>query len=352
MTLAAILRHLGFALGLALLSATVVRAMISARVMDHPDYERKSHDLPTPKGGGAGIVVAFLTGIVLLYQFAEFARLAEPYFRGVIEASVAIAIVAFLDDLFDWPFTIKLCAQVLAAVVAVGSGLYVRGYSFPYVGTVYLAWLGPVVTIAWLLFATNAMNFIDGLNGLAGGVALIAAAFLAYIAGTHDGWFAYAACLLLVAGLAGFLPFNFPRARIFMGDVGSQFCGFMLAILGVVTSRFEDVSLSFLLMPMLLSGVLFDVAFTLLRRGFEGVRLTEAHRGHLYQVAHRSGVPAVAVAWVHLGFAAFGGVCCLLFIASPSQLKPFVPSLTLVPQFVWLAYVTSRAQKAGLTRWG
>ena len=103
------------------------------------------------------------------------------------------------------------------------------------------------------------MNFIDGLNGLAGGVAFIAAGFLAGIAATHDGWFAYAASLLLAAGIAGFLPFNFPRARIFMGDVGSQFCGFMLAVLAVVASRFQGLELSFLLVPMLLSGVLFDV---------------------------------------------------------------------------------------------
>ena len=86
------------------------------------------------------------------------------------------------------------------------------------------------------------MNFIDGLNGLAGGVALIAAGFLAAIAAAYGGWFAYFAALLLAAGLAGFLPFNFPRARIFMGDVGSQFCGFMLAVLGVVASRLETSS--------------------------------------------------------------------------------------------------------------
>ena len=83
------------------------------------------------------------------------------------------------------------------------------------------------------------MNFIDGLNGLASGVALIACLFLAFIAEQHGGWFAYAAAGLLAAGLAGFLPFNFPRARIFMGDVGSQFCGFMLAVLAVVASRFD-----------------------------------------------------------------------------------------------------------------
>ena len=181
MTLLALLRHLTFAAGLAVLSALVVRVMLRARVMDRPDA-RKAHDRPTPKGGGLGVVVAFLVGITVLYQFAEFARLADPYFRGVIEASVAIAVVAFMDDLYDWNFSVKLGVQLLAALVAVGSGLYVHNYRVPYAGAVPIGWLGPPITVIWLLFATNAMNFIDGLNGLAGGVALIAAAFLAFIA--------------------------------------------------------------------------------------------------------------------------------------------------------------------------
>lgn len=353
MTLAALLRHLTFAAGLALLSAATVRLMIAARLMDRPDG-RKAHDRPTPKGGGIGIVAAFLVGIGVLYQFAEFARLADPYFRGVIEASLAIAVVAFLDDVYDWNFSVKLGAQVLAALVAVGSGLYVQGYHVPYIGTLAGGWLAAPVTVFWLLFATNAMNFIDGLDGLAGGVAFIAAAFLAGIAATHDGWFAYAASLLLAAGIAGFLPFNFPRARIFMGDVGSQFCGFMLAVLAVVASRFQGLELSFLLMPMLLSGVLFDVAFTLLRRAVAGERLTAPHRGHLYQVAQRSGVLAPAVALVHWGFAVYGGLCCLVFIAAPSEWKPLVPALTLLPQLAWLGFVVHRASAAAarVGRWG
>ena len=351
MTLAAVLRHLAFAAVLALLSASVVRGMIAVRVLDRPD-PRKVHTADTPKGGGVGIVAAFLVGIAVLYRFAEFARLADPYFVGVIEASVAIAVIAFLDDLYDWKFTVKLSAQVLAALVAVSSGIYVADFRVPYVGPVYIGWLGPPATVAWLLFATNAMNFIDGLNGLAGGVALIAACFLCAIAGTHGGWFAYFAALLLAAGLAGFLPFNFPRARIFMGDVGSQFCGFILAILAVAASRLDGVELSFLIVPMLLSGVLFDVAFTLVRRALAGERLTEPHRGHLYQVAQRANVSSVTVTLVYWGFTVVGGITALIFLAVPSADKPFVPFLPLLPELIWLGLVIRWARKAGLQRWG
>jgi UDP-GlcNAc:undecaprenyl-phosphate GlcNAc-1-phosphate transferase len=350
MTLVAFLRHLGFCVVLALVSALLVRAMISARVMDTPNA-RKAHANPTPKGGGVGVVAAFLLGISVLYGTATFARLADPYFRGVILASAAIAIVAFMDDVREWPFTVKLAAQVLAALVAVGSGLYVSAFRLPWIGAVELGWVGMAVTVAWILFATNAMNFIDGLNGLAAGTALVAAGFLAFIAAGQQGWFVYFAALLLAAGLAGFLPFNFPRARIFMGDVGSQFCGFVLAVLGVAAARFGAVEMSFLLVPMLLSGVLFDVAFTLVRRALAGQRVTEAHRGHLYQVAQRAGVDARLIAVLHWGFAALGGGVALAFVHASSGLKPLLPLLLLAPQLIWLGYVAARARRARLGSW-
>ncbi|MSP00479.1 MAG: undecaprenyl/decaprenyl-phosphate alpha-N-acetylglucosaminyl 1-phosphate transferase [Acetobacteraceae bacterium] len=351
MTSAALLRHMALGLGLALLSAIVVRIMISLRVMDTPDA-RKAHDRPTPKGGGVGVVAAFLVGSLLLYRYAEFARLADEYFLGVIAASAAIALVAFLDDLYDWPFGVKLGIQGLAALVAVGTGIYVHNYSIPFIGPVYIGWIGIPVTLVWLLFTTNAVNFIDGLNGLASGVTLIACAFLAFIAAGVGGAFCYAACGLLGAGLLGFLPFNFPRARIFMGDVGSQFCGFMIAVLGVVASRFEGVALSFMLVPMLLSGVLFDAGFTLLRRALAGERLTQSHRGHLYQVAHRSGVPAVTVTLIHWGFAIFGGLACLVFLRVSPGWKAAVPFVTLPPQLAWLAFVVWIARRNPPGRWG
>jgi UDP-GlcNAc:undecaprenyl-phosphate GlcNAc-1-phosphate transferase len=352
MTFVALLRHLGFAALLILLSAGIVRMMIAVRLMDTPEA-RKAHDKPTPKGGGVGIVVSFLVGIAVLYRFAAFARLADPYFLGVIEASVAIAVVAFLDDLFDWPFTIKLGAQLLAALVAVGSGLYVSSFHLPHALDVLPAlWPGLLVTLLWIVFATNAMNFIDGLNGLASGVSLITCLFVVFIAEQHGGWFAYAAAGLLACGLAGFLPFNFPKARIFMGDVGSQFCGFILAVLAVVASRFDGVELSFLIVPMLLSGVLFDVAFTLVRRALAGEPVTQPHRGHLYQVAQRAGMPATTVTLVHWGFAIFGGVWCLAFIAAPSPYKPELPLIILLPQAVWVCVVVLAARSARLPRWG
>ena len=324
--------------------------MTRAGVLDRPD-PRKAHTRPIPKGGGVGVVVAFLLGMTLLYRYAAFARIADPYFRGVILASAAIALVAFLDDLRNWPFTVKLAAQVGAALLAVGSGLAVWDVRVPGMGAVPLGWLGAAATVAWILFTTNAVNFMDGLNGLVSGTCLVACACLAAIAAAQGGWFAYAASLSLAAGLAGFLPFNYPRARIFLGDVGSQFCGFVLAVLGVAAARFEGVELSALLVPILLSGLLLDAAFTLVRRLLIGERVTQPHRGHLYQIAHRAGMPAAAIAPLHWAFAAWGGLVCAVFLTVSGPLKALVPLLVLPPQLAWAGYVVARARRAGLGRW-
>ena len=324
--------------------------MIGAGVLDEPNA-RKVHTRPVPKGGGVGVVAAFLAGTVVLYGFASFSRIANPYFLGVIAASTAIAVVAFLDDLRDWSFKVKLGAQLAAAGVACASGLVIGSVNLPVLGTVGLGWAGVPITLGWSLFATNAMNFIDGLNGLAAGVCVIAAAALAGIAAAHGGWFVYFASLLLAAGLLGFLPFNFPRARIFMGDVGSQFCGFVLAVLTVVAGRFAGIELSILLVPMLVFGVLWDVALTLVRRLLAGERLTQAHRSHLYQIAHRSGMSAPGVTLVHWGFALWGALCCALFLAATGLMRPLAALLVLPPQLAWTAYVALRARRAAIGRW-
>ena len=350
MTALALLRHLAFCALLAGVSALVVRGMIGLGMMDQPDA-RKLHREPVPRGGGVGIVVAFLVGIVLLYGFADFARIDTPYFRGVILAALGIALVGLLDDWLDWPFTVKLVVQLAAAGLAVGAGLYVRVFHLPWLGTIDVGLWGLPMTALWLLFVTNAVNFIDGMNGLAAGTSLVAYLFLAAIAAAQAAWFAYFASLLLAAGIAGFLPFNFPRARIFMGDVGSQFCGFMLGVLGIVAARFERVELSFLLVPMLLSGVLWDVAFTLVRRALAGENLARAHRGHLYQLGQRSGLDASLIAVLHWGFAGLGGIAGIGLIALPEALRPLAPFALLAPQIWWTFYVLHRARRAPIGAW-
>lgn len=348
--LLALPRHLALMGGLAIFSGIIVRIMVSVGVPDRPDA-RKAHQQTTPKSGGVGIVGAFLLGVLLLYRYGQVSRLAENYFIGVIAASVLMAAISLVDDILDISFVIKLATQLIAAAVAVASGLWLHVLAIPYYGTIDLGWLGIPVTMFFLLFVTNAMNFIDGLNGLASGVTLVACLFLAGVAGVYGGFFVYTASLLLAGGVLGFLPFNFPKAQIFMGDVGSQFCGFMLALFGIAAARFEAAPLSFLLVPLLLSGVLYDVTFTLIRRIFAGENIAQAHNGHLYQVVRRAGLDARIVALLHWLFAAAGGIAAILFLAVPSGWKLVCLFLPVAIQVIWTFYVLRRAASAKLGRW-
>lgn len=348
MLIDAVLRHLAFAALLALLSAGVVRLMIAYPILDHPNA-RSSHVRPTPRGGGVGVVVAFVVGVVALYAAAAYARLPPPQFLGVVGAAVAIALVSLWDDVADLRFVVKLAAQALAALVAIGSGLVLERLALPIFGEVSLGWVGVGITLFWIVGCTNAINFMDGLDGLVGGSLFLASVILCLIAGQEGGWFIYATSLFLAAGLAGFLPFNLHPARIFMGDVGSQFLGFMMAVLAVAAARFDAAQISFLIVPLLLFGLLFDAGFTLLRRAAMGERVAAAHRTHLYQMAQRSGLGVRVVAGVHWGFVAFHGLLAWAFLVMPPGTKPLVVLPALAVQLGWLAYVVLRTRRAGLT---
>lgn len=348
MTAQAVASHLVFAFLLALLSAGLVRVMVAYPILDHPDA-RKAHLRPTPKGGGVGIVAAFIVGMILLYSAAEYARIAERQFLGVIAAAVAIALVALADDMRDFRFVVKLAAQGLAALVAVGSGLVVHRLALPYVGLVELGPVGVALTLFWIIACTNAVNFMDGSDGLVGGALLLACAILCVVAAGEHGWFVYAAALFLAAGLAGFLPFNLHPARIFMGDVGSQFLGFVMAVLAVAASRFDSVALSFLIVPLLLFAMLFDTGFTLIRRAAMGERVSAPHRTHLYQMAVRSGMGVSMVAAVHWGFVLFHGGLVALFLRVGPFWKPLLVLPALAVQLVWLAWVIAQVRRAGIS---
>jgi len=348
MTLARLSLHLLFALGLAGLSAAAVRAMIAWPILDHPNA-RSAHVRPTPRGGGVGVVLAFILGMVVLYLFADFARLAERQFIGVILAAVAIAGVALADDARGLSARLRFACQVGAALVAVGSGLSLARIAIPYVGYAELGWLGVLLTLFWIVGCTNAVNFMDGLDGLVGGTLFITCAALAAIAADEGSRFVYAAALFLAAGFAGFLPFNLHPARIFMGDVGSQFAGFMLAVLAIAAARFDATQVSFLIVPLLIFALLWDAAFTLVRRGAMGDRVGAPHRTHLYQMAQRAGMPVRAVAATHWGFALFHVALAAWFLRLPGTEKPLVVVPALAMQLGWTGYVAWRVARAGLS---
>ncbi len=326
---------------LAVLSGVLVALMIRLGALDHPGA-RSSHSVPTPKGGGVGIGAAYVVGMAWLAHThrAPFTALT------LLPAALLLAVVSYFDDVRQWPFFAKLAAQLLcsALVATVFGFMIMHEWLAAPAGSIWVA--AVPVLFAWLMYVTNAVNFIDGLNGLAAGSVAIAAAAQATTVAAPIG----AQGLVLVAGVIGFLPFNFPRARIFMGDVGSQLCGFVIA--GLAIQAITDRRAA-LIAPLALAPILTDVAYTLARRARRGDRLVQAHRGHLYQVANRAGVSAPAVTALYWCMAAWGAACGVL----AGRIDPAVPAaiaavlMALAPMVAWLRYVMLQAKRAGITVW-
>jgi len=295
MTAAAFLSHLAFVAGLFALSALLTRLMIRVNIQDVPNH-RSSHVRPTPKSGGIAVAAAFFAGIVTLYALTDTVRLPEGSFLALVLLSGLLLGFAYLDDRYDVPALGKLAAQL---GVAAGFALFVAAVEAPPAGF--------LLTVLWLVFFVNAFNFMDGINGLASGTAMVAAAFLAAVAFHDLAHFVYVACLCLIGALAGFFVFNFPRGRIFLGDTGSQTIGLLLAGLAVIGHDRDIGRMPFHAVPILFSAFLYDVLLTLAVRTLQRRNLLQAHRQHVYQLLIRMGWSHARVTGLYLALATLAG---------------------------------------------
>jgi UDP-GlcNAc:undecaprenyl-phosphate GlcNAc-1-phosphate transferase len=245
---------------------------------------------------------------------------AGPGTIGFAAGAAIMAMAGLADDIRGLSSTTKLIAQLIASAAAVAGGVLIRVIYVPGIGPVELGAFGYPVTLLWLVGATNAFNFMDGLDGLAGGTAVLAAIFLCAVAILLGEPGVALLALLLAAATGGFLVFNFPPARIFMGDVGSQFLGFSFAALGVLLGAGDASGTIILVVPLLLFHFLFDTVFTAFRRWRRGENLADAHRTHLYQLLNRSGFTHRQVAGVHYLTAIVQGLLSLWLVsATPAQ---------------------------------
>lgn len=340
--------HLLFAVALFCVSVCVTYLALRLRIVDVPNH-RSSHRVPTPSTGGIGIVATFFVGLAVVWLVSDQARQSGFHLAGFAAAALGIAFVGFLDDLGRLKtFRIKLAAQILAAIALLAFDIVFTRFSLPVLGAIELGWIGYPLTVIWLVALTNMFNFMDGLNGLAGGTAVIAAGFLCAVTFVEGSFFVYVLCYIMAASSAGFLVFNFPRARLFMGDVGSQFVGFSFAAFAVLAAEIDTSRTSFLVVPLLFFNFIFDTVFTLIRRAAAGRNITQAHREHLYQLMNRLGVSHVRVSLFHHGVCAAQGVGALVLIelGPDSRALVFLPFLLF--QGVYAAMVIGRARRKGL----
>jgi UDP-GlcNAc:undecaprenyl-phosphate/decaprenyl-phosphate GlcNAc-1-phosphate transferase len=348
MAFAALLNHLVFACALSGLAAIVTYVMCRVRMLDIPNH-RSSHEQPVPNGGGVAIVLTVFIGFLAVYLVSDQGQIAERQMLGLGIAALAIVFVSLLDDLKKiHSFQIKLMTQILAACVLLGFDIVIRDITLPFAGSVALGGWAYPITLVWVIGLTNVFNFMDGLNGLAAGTAVICSAFFGVISFVEGAQLIHILSYVMLAASLGFLPFNFPRARIFMGDVGSQFLGFMFAALAVIGAESDISQTSMLVMPLLFFHFIFDTVFTFFRRLYAGEDVTQAHRSHLYQLLNRIGWSHIQVGALQYGFAFLQGLAVLFLVTknSSEQLLIIVPFLAV--QLVYMVLVMRAATSRGL----
>ena len=318
------------------------RGLIAAGVADAPDHRRKAHSDPVPTSGGLAVMlgasVAMLLAIWAARDFwsgdaapASALRVAAAWACGLL-----IMVLGFVDDVYDMRAKPKFGLMALLCLIF---AIYATHVSDLQLWPGFTLHFGPVFgvlgTAAWLFVMTNGVNFMDGANGISMGSSAIGLFALSLYAWWGGAPAPAVAALLLAAALVGFLIWNFPNGKIFAGDAGSLFVGFMAGALSLIAIR--DAQMPVLLAPLLFLPLLADVILTVVWRARRKRNLLMAHRDHLYQVAIRAGSShkRIAIAyWLAMIHCALAAAVSLAFPIEGSTIAFFVSVLL----FSYLAY--------------
>ena len=288
-----------------------IKAAYKLGAIDKPD-QRKVHNQTMPRLGGLAIFLAFMI-VTLISSWGNAA------FYGILAGGLIVFLVGMLDDMYQLSPWVKLLGQCLAAAVAMYFGLIVHFVTNPFDGLLALGYLSLPLTFLWIVGVTNAINLIDGLDGLAGGVSAIAAATMGIVSLLHGQTAVAITAFILVAAIAGFLPYNFHPARTFMGDGGSNFLGFVLACLAIMGTA-KSAALISLFVPIVILGIpIFDTFFAIIRRIYKRAPIFMPDKDHLHHRLMALGMSHRRSVLIIYGISAFfGGVAVTLsFITSP-----------------------------------
>lgn len=250
-------------------------------ILDHPN-ERSLHVRPVPRGGGLAILIA-----IIICGAATAVLHHIPHLREITIGMFIVAGVSFLDDRFSVPFFYRLIAHVAATTIILYGGFALHRLEMPGASWQWSATVSAMISALFIIWMVNLYNFMDGMDGLAGGMAVFGFGTFAAM-----GWIAghitfSAISMIIAAASAGFLFFNFPPARIFMGDIGSSTLGFLAAVLSLWGAR-ENV-FPFWAAVLVFSPFIADATVTLIRRLLQREKVWQAHKTHYYQKLVQTG---------------------------------------------------------------
>ena len=269
--------------------------------VDTPKDERRVNTTTMPRLGGLAIIAGFVVSIVYLLIILNIEKSINLYednmyikLIGFLIGGLIISIVCFIDDLKDLPPLVKLAAQVIAAIIVVAFGLRIENVNIPFFSYVGLPnAFSIILTIGWIIGVTNAINLIDGLDGLSSGVALISCVSMLIIFALNGSPIIAILLITALAGaLSGFLPFNFNPAKTFMGDAGSNFLGYSLSVISIFGVA-KTYTLIVIVAPLIILGLpVLDTLVAIFRRIIKGKSLKaimQADKGHLHHKLLKQG---------------------------------------------------------------
>ena len=308
------------ALGMALILMPAVIAFArQTGALDKPDA-RKVHVRPIPRIGGIGIYAAFMASILVQLIFADVTPEFMTSLIGLMIGGTIIVAIGIIDDYCDLPAKVKLLGQIFAAaVLVIGFDVRIDVITDPFGDYIYLEFLAIPATIFWVVGLTNTVNLIDGLDGLAAGVSSIAAVTIFLVAMEEGIPFVAMVTAALAGAAVGFLYYNFNPARIFMGDTGSMFLGFMLAGISVVGAVKSAATIA-LIVPILALGLpILDTTFAIVRRARNHRPIFKPDKGHLHHRLLAHGFTQKQAVLLMYVVSALFGLCAIALTAVSTQ---------------------------------
>jgi UDP-GlcNAc:undecaprenyl-phosphate GlcNAc-1-phosphate transferase len=312
---------------------------LRCRIVDEPDHERKVHKVPIPRIGGVAIIASAVGAYGLLFLVrlngGVIIRAGGPFALRLLPAVAVIFGIGLFDDIFKVRPIYKLVAQVVAALLAWESGIHlsaIGGHELPTV-------LSFLLTTIWIVACSNAMNLIDGLDGLATGVGLFAVVTTFVAALFHHNVDLAFATIPLAGALLGFLRFNFNPASIFLGDCGSLTLGFLLGCYGVVWSEKSTTILSMSAPLMVLYVPLFDTGLAIIRRFLGQKPIFAADRGHIHHKLLAHGLTTGRVVLILYGFCGLTSIAGFLLSATEIQYRGLIVVVVVLASLLGIQYL-------------
>lgn len=274
--------------------------------MDRPS-KRKIHKHPTPRLGGLAIFLGVALGLLYL-------RPSDPEMPAIIIGGIVITVVGMIDDKYQIRPLAKLTGQLMAATIVISGGVIIEKITLPLIGMIQFNQLVAVlITVLWIVGITNAINLIDGLDGLASGVTTIGLISILIMAIMDNQVVVISLATVLIAGNLGFLYHNFHPAKIYMGDTGSMFLGYSIAVISTL-GLFKNVTIFSFIVPIIILAIpIFDTLFAMVRRMLNGESIALADKKHIHYRLLQAGFSHRATVLMIYGFAALFGLIAILF---------------------------------------